>query len=64
MLEGSNWNESIWDWKRAILKFRKYVSKKDDDIFDANKANNDNELDTVKFMMEWLITNRLRYFYF
>jgi hypothetical protein len=47
MLEGKNWDESEFDWKRTILNFRKYVSKKEDDIFNTNKEIN-NEIDTVR----------------
>lgn len=45
MLEGKNWDESKWDWKDSILKFRKVVGKKEDDIFSGKETNN--EVDTV-----------------
>lgn len=44
MLEGKNWDESKWEWKDSILKFRKVVSKKED-IFTGKETNN--EVDTV-----------------
>lgn len=47
MLEGKNWDESQWDWKRTILSFRKYILKRDDDIFNTNKEAK-NEIDTVR----------------
>lgn len=49
IIEGKNWDESQWDnetWKKTVLKFRKYVSKQDDDIFSSNKETN-NLIDTV-----------------
>lgn len=33
MLDGSNWDESKWDWKLSLLKLRKFISNKDDNIF-------------------------------
>lgn len=47
MLERKNWDESQWDWKRTILNFRKYILKRDDDIFNTNKEAK-NEIDTVR----------------
>lgn len=46
MLEGKNWDDSEWDWKIAILNFRKYILKRQDDIFNTNKEAK-NEIDTV-----------------
>lgn len=46
MIEGKRWDESQWDWKQAILKFRKFITKNDDDIFGGNKGSA-NDIDTV-----------------
>lgn len=46
MLEGKNWDESLFDWKSTILRFRTYISKKDDDIFSGGKDLS-NEVETV-----------------
>lgn len=45
MLEGREWDESAFDWKATILSFRKYISKKQDDIFDGKELSN--KIDTV-----------------
>lgn len=45
MVQGKAWDESKWDWKQAILNLRKYVSKKDDDIFSGKEITN--EIDVV-----------------
>lgn len=47
LLEGNDWDESKWDWEKSILKFRKYISKKDDNIFGTSKELT-NEIDTVR----------------
>lgn len=46
MLAGNKWNETQFDWKQAILRFRKYVSKNDEDIFKTSKGTV-NDIDTV-----------------
>lgn len=33
MLDGANWDETKWDWKLSLLKLRKFISNKDDNIF-------------------------------
>lgn len=45
MVQGKSWDDSKWEWKDAILKLRKYISKKDDDIFSGKEIVN--EIDTV-----------------
>lgn len=46
MLEGENWDESQFDWKKTILNFRQYISKSDVDIFGTSRETN--EVDAVK----------------
>lgn len=46
MIEGKRWDESQFDWKQAILKFRKFITKSDEDIFGGNKGSA-NDIDTV-----------------
>lgn len=45
MVQGKDWDESKWEWKGAILSLRKYISKKNDDIFSGKEITN--EIDTV-----------------
>ena len=35
MLDGASWNETNWDWKKSLLNLRKYISKKEDNIFSS-----------------------------
>ncbi|CAO1344025.1 unnamed protein product [Diamesa hyperborea] len=37
MLDGAGWNEKNWDWKTSLLNLRKYISKKDNNIFKKKK---------------------------
>ena len=37
MLDGASWNEKKWDWKKSLLNLRKYISKKEDNIFTSKK---------------------------
>lgn len=46
MLEGKNWDETQFDWKKTIQNFRKYISNKTDDIFSGKEITN--EVDTVR----------------
>lgn len=47
ILEGKNWDESLWDWERTILQLRKYINKNDENIFGSKKESS-NEIDTVR----------------
>jgi hypothetical protein len=47
IIVGKDWNESDWDWEKSILKFRKIINKKDDNIFTGKEQTN--EIDTVRF---------------
>jgi hypothetical protein len=58
MLESKRWNESQFDWKQTIMRFRKYTSKTDDDIFKASKGSN--EVDTVSGSDTRLLPGKLK----
>lgn len=63
ILEGKNWNESLFDWKNTILKFRKYTNKKDDDIF-AGLKELTNEIDIVRhFEDQTFLHNSFDFFF-
>ena len=62
ILEGKNWNESLFDWKNTILNFRKYTNKKDDDIF-AGLKELTNEIDIVRhFLYQSFLINSFDFF--
>lgn len=46
MVEGKRWDETQWNWRQAILKFRKLIIKSDEDIFGGGKGSA-NEIDSV-----------------
>lgn len=46
LIIGNDWDDSQWDWEKSILKFRKFISKKEDNIFRSGKEPT-NEIDTV-----------------
>lgn len=53
MLDGTDWDETKWEWKKSLLKLRKYVSNKDDDIFIKN-IKNDTKTDSEEVNSNWI----------
>ncbi|CAO1340853.1 unnamed protein product [Diamesa tonsa] len=48
MLDGADWNEKSYNWTEALLSLRKYISKKDNNIF-APKKNNSEDLNNGEY---------------
>ena len=37
MLDGAGWNETNWEWRNSLLNLRRYISKKEDNVFVKEK---------------------------
>lgn len=49
MLDGADWNETNWEWRKSLLNLRIFISHKDDIIFKAKtKTSEILNPDTVK----------------